>query len=136
MPKQKIPSKLKKLSGTYRKDRDQGNEIEIDPCRPSAPEWMSGRALSIFNELADDLAEWEIVGEIDKYALVILAGCLAQVEDQLETGQPVQASLLSQVRGLMRSFGLTPSDRASLNLPAKAEEKLTGFAALARGNGF
>jgi phage terminase small subunit len=132
MPKQKIPSKLKKLSGTYRADRDQGTEIEIDPARPSAPEWMTGRALSIFDELADDLAEKEIIGEVDKYALVILAGCIAQVEDQLENGLPVQASLLSQVRGLFRSFGLTPCDRASLNLPAPVKEELSGFAALAR----
>ena len=98
--------------------------------------WVGVFVVDICNDLADELTEMQVVGTIDRWSLAVLAGCLDQLEQQFREGMPIQAALLSQVRGLFRSFGLTPSDRASLNIPAQAEEKLTGFAALARGNGF
>jgi phage terminase small subunit len=135
MARPKKPTQVKRLAGTFRADRETGTEPEIDPARPDAPAWLTGSALVLFDELADELAERQIVGIIDRHALVLLVCALDQLENQFMAGEPVQPSMIAQVRGLMRSFGLSPADRAALNLPAPVEQKLSGFAALARQNG-
>ena len=135
------PQALKKLQGTYRKDRDGGADDALSKKKPTCPSWLDKEAKAEWRRVVNDLFDAGLLRNVDKTALASYCQLYSTWKE---------ASLLVQEKGLiikttngniipspalgianvaqrdmmkaLKEFGMTPSSRARLE-PDKPEEK-------------
>lgn len=141
------PTELKRLAGTLRPDRVQGPEVQPGPASVRCPRDLPQSAKALWPKVAPTMRQLGLFTELDTLAfrdLIICASRLAEVERQIEaTGLLVRGArennlvknpLISIGNAYRRAlqvwcarFGLTPADRAGLQLVAAETDELDGF---------
>lgn len=141
------PSELKKLEGTYRKDRAARNEpkprVEIPPC----PSWLTAAGKREYRKHAEMLVNLRVMTEADRLALAAFAneyakwreaegkvGELGAVLISEKTGAPylnpwqnIASNHFKNMVKLMGEFGLTPASRSRIEAQPE-DEKQTSLA--------
>lgn len=124
------PSAQKKLEGTYREDRATANEFTPPAGAPHMPSWLNARAQCVWREmvpllepvltLADGPA---LAAYCASYALMVEAQAILDAEGLYRDGR--KHAMFQVVRDCAAlclqygaRFGLTPSDRTRLPVPA------------------
>src|SRR6516164_10617806 len=124
------PTKLLKLQGTARKDRHaKRNDMDLGGDLPQPPAFLGGPALE----------EWVRVCTIGKYAkalshadrgpLTIYCLLWAELVVSQANGHEMQTSRMALLGNLAGKFGMTPSERAKIQMPEE-EKPRNKFAAL------
>lgn len=144
-PKPK-PSAQQKREGTYRADRRRG-EPEAEASLPPVPEWLDEQSRRYWSELGPWLVEAGLLTRLDQTALALLCRSLT---DYLQACEVIEAAATAsgtkfvaytesgnviqhpavgvanraweRLVKLLREFGMTPSSRAGLHLPAPEKE--------------
>ncbi len=138
------PTALKKLQGTHRPDRANPAEPQFAvPGRVlNVPDYLSGRAADVWRDLGRMLLDAGLFTVVDKYALGMFcaaAGRWMEAEVKLvETGGAVLTTddgnltqnpwlwtankAWEQMRKLFGEFGLTPAERARLQVTDDVDE--------------
>ena len=158
MPKAKTPTKIKRIRGTDRKDREVENEMQFEsiesaPCPAHLKKMEYGEA--IWDDSTDELSK---LGMLHKADLQLLAAYCVEMshywscQDLIERadsrvypvknkeGQVVQLLPLPYFRlatqhlgnatKIAGKFGFSPSDRTAISMPKKAIEAKNPFLAL------
>lgn len=132
------PSALKRLEGTYRKDRSAQNEMTVPPGMPTRPDWLDAEGRAEWDRVVPMLAD-RVLTEVDRAMLADY--CAAQslavkaTRDyqkrgvMLETPYGPQKNPMvkvaqearAQARLLAGEFGLSPASRSRVS--AKEEPK-------------
>ncbi len=136
------PTKLKKLEGTYRKDRAAGGGEEMAPApgTPIRPKWLDAEAKREWDRVVPQLAELGVLADIDgsmladycaAHALAVKAAAQYQREGlmlrtpfgpQKHPMIKVAQEARGQARLLAGEFGLSPSARSRVKLKEKPPE--------------
>jgi P27 family predicted phage terminase small subunit len=143
------PTHLKSVQGTERKDRANPSEPIASNVLPTAPDYLSPRAVEKFMQLCRILEGMGIASRDDNDALSILAGLIIEIEEDSillesvgafyvpskESGiiraHPAVARLSTnrqRAQALLGEFGLTPAARSKVSAGKPVE--LNPFAAL------
>lgn len=105
------PRRLKILSGTLQPSRDRGEEVLPLPASealPAPPEWLpNAHAVREYERLGAAMLQFGLLHEGNVGALVMLAAVHGNLVQLLLAGRGVQASLISQYRGLAADLRLT-----------------------------
>jgi P27 family predicted phage terminase small subunit len=134
MPTPKKPTAIKKIQGTFRRDR-AANEANPDPFIPQPPDFLDSVALAEWNRLAPELYDLGLLARIDRAALAgyctaysrwCASSEILKTEEQVITtsnGNFVQNPRLGIVRRALDDmrkwaieFGMTPSSRSRVNV--------------------
>src|ERR1043166_7309595 len=124
------PTKILKLQGTARKDRHaRRRDLDLGGELPQPPEFLSDAGRE----------EWFRVCTIGKYAkalspadrgpLTLYCVLWAELVACQATGQEMQTSRMALLGNLGGKFGMTPSDRAKIQMP-EDERPANKFASL------
>jgi P27 family predicted phage terminase small subunit len=136
------PTKLKKLEGTYRKDRDQGgNELAPPPAVPICPRWITGAAKAEWDRIVPQLAELGVLtgldgGQLERYCDAYGNWLQAKAEVK-KHGQMIKTPFGPQKNPavktafderkeadrLAQELGLSPSARSRVKVPEKPPEE-------------
>lgn len=130
------PSKLKKLQGTYRKDRAAARELVAKPGVPPRPTWLNAEGKAEWDRVVPQLEALGILAVIDQsmladyctaHALAVNAtkkyqreGMTIKVNGQLQKHPAVKIAqeARAQAARLAGEFGLSPSSRTRISTPA------------------
>jgi P27 family predicted phage terminase small subunit len=143
------PTHLKSVQGTERKDRANALEPVASTVLPTAPDYLSTRAVEKFLQLCGILAGMGIASRDDNDALAMLAALIIEIEEDSilldsvgafyvpseESGivraHPAVSRLSTnrqRAQALLGEFGLTPAARSKVSAGKPAE--VNPFAAL------
>ena len=151
--RKKIPTELKKVRGTLRKDRELENPMEVKRANgiPVAPKWLSEIGKEQFSIVCNQLNDLSMLYDVDVKLIEAYANAISlhiECEQALrkngrvqvytdEDGNPKHAQIvplqtvskqsLDQALKLASQFGLTPSARTKISAPAKLEIKDNEF---------
>lgn len=135
-----LPTQLKILRGTARKDR-LNNEPKGKLTVTGAPYWLKDKkAKHAWKELEKMLGPIGVLTDLDRMALEPLVITYSQWREACdkasieveytENGYPIpnpylqiQMKLQEKLLKLLVEFGLTPSSRSRINLPEEPEEE-------------
>ncbi len=139
------PKELKVLEGTFRKDRDGGTPMVAAGAFPAAPAYLNERQLELWTELERHCGTWigasdrlAVLGAVSVYDLIrrnfeaqaITDGGSAMLTSKLfmddSGGGSVEAKenpligqqikLWRELRGFLAILGLSPADRARVQV--------------------
>ena len=136
------PNAIKKLEGTYRKDRDNhGLQISTISEIPEAPEYLNEIAKKYFTNVCLTLKELGVLTNADIYLVVLLAQNLTineqawekiKSEDSAQETQNGYTTISGwfsvfdktnkKIMELSNLFGLSPSARERIRMQPKKEE--------------
>lgn len=151
--RKKIPTQIKKVRGTLRKDRELENQMEVEKIGnlPKPPNWLSKIGKEQFGIVCNQLNDLNMLFKVDLKLIEAYSNSIAlhiECEQALrekgrvqvytdEDGNPKHAqvvplqsiskSSLDQAIKLASQFGLTPSARTKISSPAKLEIKDNEF---------
>jgi phage terminase small subunit len=119
------PTNLKILEGC-RRDRINPGEPAIAPGSVEAPGWLEGLARDHWDELAPILAGARVLSIADRAGLAVLCDDYRRLRSD-----PDDWKARDRYRRMLIEFGLTPSSRSRLKVPAEGpadelEEFLVG----------
>lgn len=123
------PPQLKAISGTIRKDRDEGTALNLPTVEglPDAPKWLPNvNAVLEFNRLAAILFNNRLLTEGAVSSLGHLAALHGTLVQQWTAGKCPSGHLMAQYRNLINDFGLTPV----------SSSKIGGGASIKKSNKF
>lgn len=145
--RKKIPTALKKLSGTNRKVRELENEMEVAHviCMPDAPSFLNQFGHDEWQKVTNQLANLSMLHEVDLGMLAAYCremGIYIEMVELLKAGQvertydkdgilrasklrpevKIARDSLDRAIKLAVQFGFTPSSRASIPQPEQIEE--------------
>lgn len=148
----KTPSALKKLTGTYRKDRAVGNEPDLKVELPDRPHWLDEDPLAaqLFEQVTKYMVDMQIGTSVDGLALSMLSDQVAMYlrlrrtileegelittvntnGDQVIKPHPALGPLnqaFTNCQRLLREYGLTASSRAGVNARADVGAPINTF---------
>lgn len=146
------PTALKKLEGTYRKDRAVGNEPDLKVELPDRPHWLDEDPLAaqLFEQVTKYMVAMQIGTSVDGLALSMLSDQVAMYlrlrrtileegelittvntnGDQVIKPHPALGPLnqaFTNCQRLLREYGLTASSRAGVNARADAGAPINTF---------
>jgi len=151
MSKKPVPTNLKLLKGTFRKNEAVENEVQPDLNIPSPPEHLNQIASVEWGRISQQLYKLGLLSDIDRAALA--AYCVAysrwvlaeqKLNEQgftIETtnGNIIQNPIvgianqaMEHMRKFLVEFGMTPSSRTKVSANKKPAE--SGFAKAMGGN--
>jgi len=119
------PTALKELEGTARPDRANPNEPKPKPGTPSMPDYWIGP------KFAEARREWRrvirdsapgMLTKADRSMLELYCQLMAGARKSLERGILPRPAMITQIRALASEFGLMPSSRSRMSVPAPKEE--------------
>ena len=105
-----IPRRLKILNGTLQPSRDAEEVLPLPASEalPPAPEWLpNAHALREYERLGAAMLSFGLLHEGNLGALIMLCAVHGNLVQLLLAGRGVQASLVSQYRGLAADLRLT-----------------------------
>lgn len=136
------PSAVKKLRGTYRKDRAARNELTLPPGVPSCPDWLDAEGRAEWERVVPLLAD-KVLTEVDRSMLadycaahsLAVRATKAYQKDGVMLKTPfgpqknpmvkVAQEARAQARLLAGEFGLSPASRTRVGVkeqPNKEDE--------------
>lgn len=120
------PVNLHILQGTHRSDRHrQPDNLPVGDVK--APEWLTEAALQEWVRLAPMLEKLRVLTVADADALGQLCEAQAELKVGIASGR-FNTDLWRAIMSMQSRFGLTPADRAKINVgPKKPETKLSGY---------
>lgn len=135
------PSKLKVLQGTYRADRNNPGEPEINPEIPPMPGHLSDEAMAEWDRMAAPLFDLGLLTSVDMASFAAYCqsyGRWVQAETELKqaglvstttNGNCIQNPLvgianqaMEHMRKHLANFGMSPADRAKVVANKKNEK--------------
>lgn len=117
---------LKLVTGTLKPGRDKGACVSSSG-RPKRPDWLSDEVRREWNRVVPELQKAGVLSVLDRGMLAVYCSLWAQYAGGERRGVPIKAALISQMRAIAASFGLTPSDRARLNLQPQKSAGADGW---------
>ncbi len=150
MPAKKKPTAIKKLEGTYRKDRAIENEFTPEPMRntPIAPHHLNQWGLEEWERIVPMLIDYNLFTEFDKtmlynycneYGKYIEYEIILKQQGRViktKTGYPIPNPLESMAQRSLQNamkiadkFGFTPASRTSISANPKQKQP-TGIMSL------
>lgn len=145
------PTNLKKLEGTFRKDRAL-KEPKPAPVAPKRPAWLSSQAKKVWNELAPKLERVGCLTKVDGETLALLCTHYAVAKqaaeilkqeglvDHDERGLARKHPMLQVLRDnsaaylkYCQEFGLSPKARGRIDVTEPFDEEDQGMARLLSG---
>jgi phage terminase small subunit len=124
MPRPRVPTELKLLKGTARRDRDYPTPDYRKVKDVPPPEWLKGKiARAYWETLMASLGGAGVLTEPDLEPLAHLC----RLHQHMLT-EPPHAPLLAQYRMFCNEFGITPASRAKVAPPKAAEADFNPFA--------
>jgi P27 family predicted phage terminase small subunit len=136
------PAKLKKLEGTYRKDRDAGGQaLEPPPGVPVRPKWLDKEASAEWDRVVPQLVELKVLTGLDGAALerycVAHSNWVRAQRDVQKNGPVVKTPFGPQknpnvklaqderaaARLLAGELGLSPSARSRVKVPERPPDQ-------------
>ena len=146
MARYKKPNNLKRIQGTYRADRDDGLELEVQPEIPKCPPHLKGEARKEWNRITKELVQIRsyIHHWIEQHsAHIALYGHTYVQSDKIirENGLTVmgkrgmarrpevliRSKAMSQMREFLIQFGMTPVSRTRLNIDQDTTQSYNPF---------
>ena len=144
-PAKKSPN-VKKLQGTYRKDRDKGENPAPAPGVPNCPSFLKGEARREWKRVAPELAGLGLYKELDRAALAAYCsswGMYVEVDkvireegltylnsrgrELLRPEVAIRRQAISQMKAFLTEFGMTPSSRGRIILPENTTDEQNPF---------
>lgn len=144
-----LPTKLKVIRGTLRKDRVNQREPRVLSEIPACPDELSEGAKVEWARIAPELAALGLLASIDRSALAIYCESYARwieaivqmqrygVVIKAPSGYPVQSPYVAvankageQVRLMLAEFGMTPASRSRVHAAAGVAEEESKWAGL------
>ena len=135
--------KVKRMQGTYRKDRERNFDKPEEPKNHKPPSWLKGDGRRLFKAVSPTLERQGVLTEMDLYSfaeLCSLYGKIRLLEKQLaDQGEVIPdekgslkknpaSTLAKQYRDqfikLADQFGLTPESRGRLGISLKEPEEM------------
>ena len=145
--RKKIPTQLKKIAGTDRKDRSLKNEMVVSEVisMPEAPSFLNEYAVAEWHKVTNELANLKMLHEVDLALLsaycremgmyfemveVLKGGQIERTYDRdgrlraskLKPEVKISRDCLDRAMKIAVQFGFTPSARASIPQPEIKEE--------------
>ncbi|MFZ1751450.1 MAG: phage terminase small subunit P27 family [Saprospiraceae bacterium] len=140
---------IKKMEGTYRKDRDKKDTISFNSVKeiPDPPEMFDHVARNVWNTICTELIQLNLLQSIDVFNLQIICNemsiywkCMTQMgsEYTISTGTGSEkvnplytaaTTALTNANKLAAQYGFTPAARMRLKL-GTSEQKTNGNAAI------
>jgi len=140
MPNHKKPTKLKKVQGSYRKDRELDNAMEFEPVKrlPDCPVKLEQHkyAVEIWNEASEELYNLKMLYKADRQLLMAYCVEMSKYwecqDDEIECSLTYSGEELHKVkssfaraallhinvaRAIAGEFGFTPSSRTKISMP-------------------
>jgi len=138
-PKPK-PTAMLRLEGSWRAN-DRGDDLAVPHEIPTAPAWLVGDALAVFNDLSGNLFQLPgLLTATDAEALAQLSAAVVEFRQHTQTlsvegyttetadgclkAHPVvyiRQQAWARCRAGFQHFGLTPADRVGLRLEAPSD---------------
>jgi phage terminase small subunit len=131
MPKPRKPHNLKVISGTDQPCRrvDGAVDLPLVDSVPTAPDWLpNAHATKEWDRLAPILHANRLLTEAGISALGQLCALHGKVVQLYAAGESPHASMVSQLRGLLNDFGLTPVAQGKVKAIGGKEETKNRFA--------
>lgn len=143
-----IPTKVKKLRGTYQPCRAAKNEFTPPAVVPSRPAWLDDEARLEWDRVVPQLADHRLLSDVDRAALadyctahsVAVKAAMEVNKKGLVIKSPfgpkenpairIAEKARAQALRIAIEFGLTPSSRSRISTPApkeKEEDKTEDF---------
>ena len=122
MPNPRKPDALKRLEGTFRKDRADPGRLEVEPCRiPSAPRGIADDERQVWGGLRRVLQPLGVVGETDLVSFGLMVRSVVRFQRlsaEAAADPKVVMAASKEARSWLREFGLTPSSRSTVKTAA------------------
>ena len=135
-------NKLKLLQGTYRKDRDGGENPSPASSIPNCPSFLKGEARREWKRISPELAANGLLSELDRAALaaycsswgmyvetdkVIRAEGLTYVNSRgREMARPevaIRRQAMNQMKAFITEFGMTPNSRGRVTVSEEKDQE-------------
>ena len=126
MARPRTPTKIAELRGAYRKNPSRRPLGEPEPAGVigPAPSHFSQEQSAIWDEVVG-LCYPGVLGQADRIALEIICRLLHLTRTDFDNMTGAQ---LARLTGLLGCFGMTPADRAKINVPrAKPKNPYEGM---------
>jgi phage terminase small subunit len=119
------PTALKLIEGTFRKDRANPEEPQPDLVSgmPAPPRKLKAEAMREWNRVAGELSKMRVLAVDELSVLATYCNLHAAIVKAENRDELLPAGYYAQYRGLIDSFGLTPSSRAKVRVPKKQTTK-------------
>jgi hypothetical protein len=158
----KKPKELKVLEGTFRKDRDAGTPMVTAGAFPAAPEYLNERQMALWRELEQHCGSWigtsdklAVLGAVSVFDLIVRnfqaqaatpdasamlsakvfmdekGGGSAEPKENPLIGQ--QIKLWRELRGFLAILGLSPADRARVQVKEGTGKAVSKWAGVLKG---
>ncbi|AWH25740.1 MULTISPECIES: hypothetical protein [Stenotrophomonas] len=125
------PTSLKVVAGTDRPDRDAPLAVDLPLVSdvPLAPDWLpNAHAIKEWDRLAPILHANKLLTEAGLSALGQLCALHGNTVQMYAAGLAPVASMVSQLRGLMNDFGLTPVAQGKVRPAGDSAKQGNAFA--------
>ncbi len=124
------PTSLKVVAGTDRPDREpqQAVDLPLVSAVPSPPDWLpNAHATKEWERLAPILHANKLLTEAGLSALGQLCALHGNTVQMYAAGLAPVASMVSQLRGFLNDFGLTPVAQGKVRPSGDAEKSGNAF---------
>ena len=115
MARKKLPTQLKIVKGTNRKDRTNPAEPKPESKLPSCPAWIHPEGKKEWGRLVDEMMKTGVVTGFDYIGLATLCNMWGEYVEGAQTGEPVSVAHITQMRLYLVEFGMTPSSRSKVH---------------------
>ncbi|PCJ18014.1 MAG: phage terminase small subunit P27 family [Candidatus Cloacimonadota bacterium] len=141
MGRHKKPTNLKKLEGTYRKDRANDAEPQPDIVIPKCPKILGREGKKEWKKITKHLESLQLISNLDETALMLYCrayenyiqaeqninqeGNIATSEkgvSYISTNAQLSAMYFKQMKTILVEFGMTPSARAKVQVQKQTSE--------------
>lgn len=116
MPNPRKPMALRERDGTAHRNKQRNNENAPEPVRgigkPS--ESLNPAQMLIWDELVGIMYRG-VLGEADRSAFELLVRLVHEMRTDFEN---MNTAKIGQLNSLFSKFGMTPSDRSRISIPA------------------
>jgi len=115
MARKKLPTQLKIVKGTDRKDRTNPAEPKPESKLPSCPAWIHPEGKKEWGRLVDEMTKTGVVTGFDFIGLATLCNMWGEYVEGVKTGEPVSMAHITQMRLYLVEFGMTLSSRSKVH---------------------
>lgn len=118
------PLVLHKIEGTGRKDRDakRAGELQLDPQKPSPPEWLRDEGLAEWNRLMESERYAAALSVVDRGMVAMYCQLWARYVEGEKADDPIGGRQLQTLVAVAAKLGLNPTDRTKVKVP-QSEQK-------------
>ncbi|MHB8120583.1 MAG: hypothetical protein ACYDG4_00385 [Desulfuromonadaceae bacterium] len=123
MGRKPLDTKLKLLSGSFRKDRVIKGAPEYDLVSdfPASPNHLNADGAEMWNRLGRQLVACKVLQVVDLYILEQLCFSWQRFRQKAKAGADITAAENNAMKSLFAEFGMTPASRGKV--AASSENK-------------